>query len=137
MKKVLLLFVLFISINAIGQNNKVESPKFEDVGSYMEVKCTKTENNYFISYSDMKYRTINEVKSFALTKEDFEGLYSEIIKGLDKKEKHNVNLETPRDNLSLYFDKGKVTIFQNKLKSTVIGMVRPLNEKQINKVFGR
>lgn len=143
------LLLLFICSFAFGQIKEMKTPEKVLIGSHKEmgteyIKIERwDENLIFVLYKDMNYQ-IAEYKSFEFEDQDgaFDTLYNKLIEGISSGEKSESSLELPNHILRLKFDKsfGKsfVEIYvQNKNIPSIIGKMLWLDEKRVNKIFGK
>lgn len=149
MKLHLLLFILIYSFTN-GQIKEMENIQKELIGSFKEmgtekIKLERWDDDYIVFfYRDEKFKQISEYKSFDFKDENgaLDLLYNALLTGIQAKEKSEKSLELPNDILRLKFGKtmgtGYVEIFvQNKNVPNIIGQVIWMDEKRLNKVFGK
>jgi len=148
MKKLLLFTMIMICEISFGQIKQMDEVKKERIGQIKdlsnEVISLERWNDGLIvfQYIDQKYSKITDFKSFSFLDVDgaLDSFYNTLLDGIKAKEKKEINLELPDDILTLKFGKmmgkGYVEIYHNS-KSGVSGVVQWMDEKRLNKVFGR
>lgn len=150
MKKLLLLFSLIfcVSVNAQISVVKTEKPimigKIAPMGQLnISIEKYESDNEYLITYRDVKFTKIIEYKSFTFKDKDnaFENLYQLIIDGLQNLPEENITLDLPNDIVYLKFEKflgtPVVSFYTAVNKSDVIGVSGQYTKKQIDKIFGK
>lgn len=150
MKKLLLFTVVTLCGIAFGQIAEKPEIKKELIGKvYQDSKRYArlerwNENTIVCFYTNTKYAYITDVDSFTFNDEDgsLNQLYEILLAGIKAGEKTEKTLELPDVNLYLKFDKalgkGFVEIsVQDKNVPSIIGYMVWLNEKKLNKLFGK
>ena len=152
MKKITLSILLFIGFTtfSFSQIKKIETSnsKTELVGKYggfgvVLIKCEKQNNTYTFTYSDTKFKHIDNDKSFSFKDldNDFQHLYQTIMEGFEEVPEKDIMLELPNDVIWLSFEKAmgnvsfRFTHSKNKNKD-VIGYSVYLTKKRVQKLFG-
>ena len=141
-KKVLLLAVLFMSLNTNAQikdvTNEAEAVvigKVTFLGD-LAAKLYKIEksDSYFITYKDVKFTTLTSIKSFTIGNKEtviqFKNIMLDMIK--NKTKKKTIELEGSTFNFVKKANTIETHIYS---KSGVSSIMRWLNKKQINKLF--
>lgn len=130
---------LLLPSYTFAQFTKVEKENL--IGKVQHFKITESNNNYIITYNDLKFTKITDFKSFILNKEEFTQLFEIIQKGLSEIPKENIEIENDTFMLSIKFVKmmgvRSVQIIHLNKKTEVAGLTRYLTKKQVLKVFGK
>ncbi len=134
-----MLSVLFVN----GQITIIDTPEVIKIGEVSGIKITKQNNTYTITYENIKYQQITDLKRFSFVDTDnaFDNLYQMIINGFNENPKSDIMLELPNDIVWLHFVKylGVVSFqfSQSVNKTEVIAFSRYLTKKQVQKLFGK
>lgn len=140
MKKItlLLLFVCTLSFSQVSVSTIEKSTK---IGSAKGMTCTKKGNQYIFTYKDTKYQQITDIKGFAFieTGNDFEKLYQVFMGGFRDLPENELRVDVYNGhlNLSFYKNTGKPLVKIVHVENGVYGYPNIMNEKSINKIFGR
>lgn len=145
-----LYILLFISSFTLGQIKEAESIEKIEIGSIRDMSSDVVkmerwgENEYVIFYQDQKFKQITDYKSFHFKDVDgtLDSFYNTLFEGIKSKEKIEKTLELPDDILTLKFGKmmgsGYVEIYHSpKNAPNVVGVVQWIDEKRLNKLFGK
>lgn len=140
MKKLLInLFSLLLASYSFSQFKQVEKENL--IGKVQHFKITENESIYTCTYTDIKFKTMNEIKSFNLNKGEFDQLYEIIEKGLNEVPKESVEIENNDLRLSIEFVKmmgvRSIQITHYDKETGIIGLTSYLTKKQVSKVFGK
>ena len=112
------------------------------IGKVQGMDCQKYDSTFVITYSDLKYTQLTELKSFSLNEKDFNDLYSVIERGFNEVPSDEIIIETPNDILYLKYTKVigvvnlQITHFVNK-NPEIIGLIKYLTKNAAIKLFGR
>lgn len=143
MKQLLFISFIFLGVNLFGQIKVIETPTTETIGKLQGIKIEKTGNIYYITYDNLKYLNITDIKSFSFEDVDnaFENLYQMIIKGFDEVPEKDIMIDLPNDIIWLHFEKNMGIVsfqfYQNVNKTDVVAYSRYLTKKQVQKLFGK
>ncbi|BFO68804.1 hypothetical protein KCF3NO3_47870 [Chryseobacterium sp. KCF3-3] len=129
---------VFSQIKVLKNESLVEIGKDNSVGLY------KKEDKFTINYQDLNTSNLNTIRSFSFQNlnGDVAGLYKLIMDGFVSTPEENVVLELPNDIIELHYEKnyGQQTMqfiqVINKNRK-YIGKSQFLNQKQVEKIFGR
>lgn len=137
-KTVLLLAVLMTTFISTAQITEVEKPevinKLSLLGDLIgELNKTPNADNYFILYKDYKYTTLTNIKSFTIGNKETVLQYKNIMLDMikNKTKEKTINLEGN----TIQFVKRANTIETYISKNGVIGKMRWMNKKHIDKLF--
>lgn len=143
MKNFIILFFMLSVSFVNGQITMIDTPEVIKIGEVSGIKITKQNNTYTITYENIKYQQITDLKRFSFVDTDnaFDNLYQMIINGFNENPKSDIMLELPNDIVWLHFVKylGVVTFqfYQSVNKTEVIAFSRYLTKKQVQKLFGK
>jgi hypothetical protein len=146
MKQIILVVMLVISSISTAQIQISDTFTPELVGEYKLLgksyaKIEKGKSLYIFTYRDEKYTTMDNYKTFYFKESDFDALYDMFynLEGIEAGTKKTVDLDNG-DQLFFTYKKtfGKVHYeVLHQSKSGVVGFIRYLTQKQINKLFGK
>lgn len=148
MKKLTLLFLILVATVANAQIKRVETAKREEIGKIapmgsMSMILEQQGNTYIITYRDVKYTSIDALKSFTFeeTGTDLDNLYNMIMDGFENTPESDIKIELPNDTIWLHFEKAMgIVNFQfihAESKLEIYGYSQFLNKKQVTKLFGK
>ena len=108
MKKLTLLFLILVATVANAQIKRVETAKREEIGKIapmgsMSMILEQQGNTYIITYRDVKYTSIDALKSFTFeeTGTDLDNLYNMIMDGFENTPESDIKIELPNDTIWL------------------------------------
>ncbi|WP_299153140.1 hypothetical protein [uncultured Christiangramia sp.] len=138
----------FFTSSSFAQIEVHENEPKEEIGKVKVLFDTTLESSrrgdmYTIMYQDTKFQHIKEFKSFSLTEESFNQIYDLIQDNWDNPPKEDLMIELQSGELLwLHFTKALgVTNLQLHHSpdgnADVIGVSMPLNQKKIDKLFGK
>lgn len=148
MRKIILITTFLLSsfgfsqIKVVETSKPIEIGKIAPMGSFL-ISIEKVDDTYNISYRDMKFLQLTEIKSFSFKNDSaFEDLYSMIIKGFETMPKDDIMLELGNDIVWLHYEKSfGVPVFRFghavDKNADVIGFSQLLSKKQVMKLFGK
>ena len=146
MKTLTTFILLFITLGSFAQLKITETKKEEVVGEYKLLgksyaKITKDDEYCFFTYRDEKFVQIDNYKLFYFKVTDLDSLYDLFTNftNIEKGSKKTIELENG-DKLDIEYKKSMGTMFAEVYhisKSGVIGKLRYLTPKQLNKLFGK
>lgn len=142
MKKLILLLLIvpFISLGQIKIEDKVQPQEIGAVKSFgvflAQLDYYKDSNSYLLSFRDLSYQRIIEIKNFEIKKDDIDSFYNAIESNISNKsdEEIEVTLDN-KDVVTLHFDKKKVQFLL--WNGVTMSPSQYLSLKQIKKLFGK
>lgn len=141
--------ILFFLTTISYAQIKIADEKIELIGKIapmgnLHIKCEKEGQYYKFTYSDTKYTTIDNYKSFYFKDENnaFNDLYDIMLEGLKNPPSEDIKLELPESYIWLKFQKvlgvGNVMIFHDNYKNgKVVGSTIWLTKRKLNILFGK
>ncbi|UKB82467.1 hypothetical protein LF887_15805 [Chryseobacterium sp. MEBOG06] len=144
MRKIILLITCMFSISVFSQIKVLKNESLVEIGKDNSVGLYKKEDKFTINYQDLNTSNLNTIRSFSFQNlnGDVSGLYKLIMDGFISVPDENIVLELPNDIIELHYEKnyGQQTVqfiqIINKNRKYV-GKSQFLNQKQVDKVFGK
>lgn len=144
MRKIILLITCLFGISVFSQIKVLKNESLVEIGKDNSVGLYKKEDKFTINYQDLNTSNLNTIRSFSFQNlnGDVAGLYKLIMDGFVSTPEENVVLELPNDIIELHYEKnyGQQTMqfiqVINKNRK-YIGKSQFLNQKQVEKIFGR
>ncbi|MDR4953932.1 hypothetical protein REB14_17260 [Chryseobacterium sp. ES2] len=144
MRKIILLITCMFGISVFSQIKVLKNESLVEIGKDNSVGLYKKEDKFTINYQDLNTSNLNTIRSFSFQNlnGDVAGLYKLIMDGFVSTPEENVVLELPNDIIELHYEKnyGQQTMqfiqVINKNRK-YIGKSQFLNQKQVEKIFGR
>ncbi|MCP1301289.1 hypothetical protein NK356_19090 [Chryseobacterium sp. S0630] len=144
MRKIILLITCLFGISVFSQIKVLKNESLVEIGKDNSVGLYKKEDKFTINYQDLNTSNLNTIRSFSFQNlnGDVAGLYKLIMDGFVSTPEENVVLELPNDIIELHYEKnyGQQTMqfiqVINKNRK-YIGKSQFLNQKQVQKIFGR
>lgn len=144
MKKIILLITCMFGISVFSQIKVLKNESLVEIGKDNSVGLYKKADKFTINYQDLNTSNLNTIRSFSFQNldGDVSGLYKLIIDGFISTPDENIILELPNDIIELHYEKnyGQPTVqfiqYINKNRKYV-GKSQFLNQKQVEKVFGK
>jgi len=144
MRKIILLITCMFGISVFSQIKVLKNESLVEIGKDNSVGLYKKEDKFTVNYQDLNTANLNTIRSFSFQNlnGDVAGLYKLIMDGFISTPDENVVLELPNDIIELHYEKnyGQQTMqfiqVINKNRK-YIGKSQFLNQKQVEKIFGR
>lgn len=144
MRKIILLITCMFGISVFSQIKVLKNESLMEIGKDNSVGLYKKEDKFTINYQDLNTSNLNTIRSFSFQNVDdaVSGLYKLIIGGFITTPGENIILELPNDIVELHYERnyGQPTMqfihYINKNRKYV-GKSQFLNQKQVEKVFGK
>ncbi|PIF46529.1 hypothetical protein CLU96_3567 [Chryseobacterium sp. 52] len=144
MRKIILLITCMFGISVFSQIKVLKNESLVEIGKDNSVGLYKKDDKFTINYQDLNTSNLNTIRSFSFQNMDGDvsGLYKMIIDGFITTPDENIILELPNDIIELHYEKnyGQPTVqfiqYINKNRKYV-GKSQFLNQKQVEKVFGK
>jgi hypothetical protein len=139
MKKVLFILLLLPCIG-FGQIVEVKDQSIK-IGKLQDIECLKDGSNYLFVYSNYEYKTITDIKSFSVSENDFETLYTKLNEAFDMPGKEPMQLDLP--GYTLMISKIKfagvtgIVIYSREKSSPITSFTQTITKKQLTKLFGK
>ncbi|KAB1230932.1 hypothetical protein [Chryseobacterium viscerum] len=144
MRKIILLITCMFGISVFSQIKVLKNESLVEIGKDNSVGLYKKEDKFTVNYQDLNTSNLNTIRSFSFQNlnGDVTGLFKLIIDGFISTPDENIVLELPNDIIELHYEKnyGQQTVqfiqVINKNRK-YIGKSQFLNQKQVEKIFGR
>ncbi len=137
--KTLILLLLTITSTAQIKVSESKETKIGQVGTFFSL--SQKDDFAILTYTDVNYNLLTEVKSVIIPNSDLEDFYNIILKSFEEGVAKKIDLELKYDTLNLTFVKnfGIVSLqFTSTDKATLItGKSSYLTKKQFIKLFGK
>lgn len=143
MKKLLLLIIASLTFNiGFSQIKRLDDTPEKLIGEaktlhVVHASLKQIGDDYVLVYRDMKYSKLDNYKSVAIPREDFEDFYKLCIESLDTQEKIKFQLGNDLVSLSPEKNMGKRLVIQHTSSAGVSGFTYNFSPKQLKKLFGK
>lgn len=145
MKVILSIILSFLMTYTYGQiqtvddTKEIEIGKVENLGS-VSVKLTKVNNTVYFTYSDSRYKKINNLKTFSFedTNNALNDFYNNVVKSLESGEK--ITMKIPNGIIITLPHKSfgmKSIQIGHSDSAGITGHTQFLTKKQVDKLFGK
>jgi hypothetical protein len=138
--KKLFFVLLLLPCISFGQITEIKDQSIK-IGKLQDIECLKNGLNYLFVYSNNEYKPNLELKSFSVSENEFETLYTKLNKAFDMPDKESMQLDLSGyilmiSNIKLAEVPG-IVIYSRKKSSATTSFTQTITKKQLAKLFGK